>query len=49
MKISYFIRKKKEIKQGRQTASTHRKIESISHTKQEKIKKKQISKPQIST
>jgi hypothetical protein len=33
MKISYFIKKKKEIKQRRQTASTQKKVESISRTK----------------
>jgi hypothetical protein len=39
MKPSYFIEKKKEIKQRRQTASTQRKIESISRTKPNKKKK----------
>ena len=33
MKISYFIKKKKVIKQRRQTASTQKKVESISRTK----------------
>ncbi len=43
MKPSYFIKKKKEIKQRRQTASTQRKIESISHTKPNKKKTKLAS------
>ena len=33
MKISYFIKKKKEIKHRHQTTSTHKKNESISRTK----------------
>ncbi len=43
MKISYFIKKKKEIKHRHQTASTNKKNKSISRTKPNKERETELA------